>query len=421
MRYKTITLVCALLMTTSLATSSAFAQQQCETKDCPAQTARQGQKNFKQQRHFQDGKQNRPQFSQNKRMFEKALMRDINLTAEQKAEIAEIKEQSISDRKDWYKKNTKKIDALEEEIQTAKKTGDKQDLAKLRYQLRDLMNNAPTPTDTLKKISGVLTPEQRKDFKRNHSSIKDNWQGKHGNREQARSRSNKDSFGFNSFEGDDRGSEKRMRDRDGDRDQRMKRRGHNDSDGDRGPRMHDRDNDDRGPRSRMNDDSRQENRHGPGSMLRSLFRDLDLTSDQKEQIREIVESGREEHQAWREENQDDLRALKEDMREAMQDKDREAAQSIREKMSDLMSSAPSPRDGLNEIKSVLTKKQKKQLEENLSELRPPRDRMDRPRRGDDRDDDDRPRAKRSRRGDDNNEQDRPHKKRKQRRQDDSDS
>lgn len=94
--------------------------------------------------------------------------------------------------------------------------------------------------------------------------------------------------------------------------------------------------------------------------IRAAFAQLDLTDDQKVQLKEL-------HEAFREENQDlhgQMKELREQMREQAKAGDREAAAETREQLAELREQMKERAEGMKErMAAILTPEQVAQLEE----------------------------------------------------------
>lgn len=135
-------------------------------------------------------------------------------------------------------------------------------------------------------------------------------------------------------------------------------------DGERGPKG---DKADKGDRKRHGEGKHHE--RSPRRMMKALFKDVDLTEDQREQVREIMGAGREEMEAWRDEHRDEMEDLRAQMREAHENKDKEQAAAVREKMQQLFESRPKPEDRADEIRQILTPEQTEQFDANLEQIK----------------------------------------------------
>lgn len=104
-------------------------------------------------------------------------------------------------------------------------------------------------------------------------------------------------------------------------------------------------------------------------MHRMLFEGMELTDDQKAQIKEIMQAHGEERKAWHEEHKEEFQALRDKMREAREAKDKEAADAVREETKALMESAPKPDAVHDEIRAVLTEDQQAIFDERVAKMR----------------------------------------------------
>jgi len=119
---------------------------------------------------------------------------------------------------------------------------------------------------------------------------------------------------------------------------------------------------DRGHRGRHGD-----RRH---HVMAALFRGIELTDTQKQELREIGRAHREQVKAWHEEHRDELEAIREKMRQARQDKDREAAEAAREQFKQLLQTRPKPDATFDAMRGVLTTDEDKaQFDENLESIK----------------------------------------------------
>ena len=110
-------------------------------------------------------------------------------------------------------------------------------------------------------------------------------------------------------------------------------------------------------------------RMDPGEfMLRRLLRGVDLTDEQEKKIATVMEEAREEREAWRDENQDEIDELREQMRDAREDRDREAMRELGPEMRKLYEGAPKPDAALDTIRGVLTAEQQEVFDERREEM-----------------------------------------------------
>lgn len=130
--------------------------------------------------------------------------------------------------------------------------------------------------------------------------------------------------------------------------------------------------------------------------LRRLLGELDLTDEQKAQIREALEQGRQTRAAWWRENHEQVRELREAVGQARKDEDRDRFREHWAALGELMFEAPERGSVIDDVRDVLTEEQRARLDEHYRERREQaeqrrseerrdrnRDRGDKPRDGDD--------------------------------------
>jgi ribonuclease E len=103
----------------------------------------------------------------------------------------------------------------------------------------------------------------------------------------------------------------------------------------------------------------------PGDNMRRLLEGLELTEEQREKVRGIVQEGGEKARAFMEENREKFESLRNEMRTAREAGDREKMRELAQKMRELTESGPRGQT-IEEIKKVLTPEQLKKFEENLA-------------------------------------------------------
>ncbi len=120
---------------------------------------------------------------------------------------------------------------------------------------------------------------------------------------------------------------------------------------------------------------------GPGSMrdrmMRELFRDVNLTEQQHEQVREIGRAAAQPMQQFMADNAMAIREAREAMNAARQERDRDAMKAAREKLSALMESSPRPdREALHaQVRELLTEQQRQVFDANLEQVKQRREQM----------------------------------------------
>ncbi len=121
-----------------------------------------------------------------------------------------------------------------------------------------------------------------------------------------------------------------------------------------------------GPRGERGD---RPGRPSPERMHRRLFADMDLTDEQRDQIRETMKAFGDERKAWHEANRDEFQALREKMRDAHQGDDKDAAKAVREEIKALMESAPKPDAAHDEVRALLNEEQQVVFDERIAKIR----------------------------------------------------
>lgn len=124
-----------------------------------------------------------------------------------------------------------------------------------------------------------------------------------------------------------------------------------------GPRF-ERDGKERGDRAK---------RGGPRDRHRTLFDGIDLSDEQKAEIKEIMKAAGEARKAYIEANRDAFAKVREQMNEARESKDREAMKAAHDAFKALMQDGPKP--PFDKAKAVLTDEQLKQFEANLEKAK----------------------------------------------------
>lgn len=121
------------------------------------------------------------------------------------------------------------------------------------------------------------------------------------------------------------------------------------------------------------DGKRAERKGRRGHLARALLKDIELSDDQKTEIREVMKEAAQARMAWHEKHKDEIKSLRDQMQQARKDKDREKAKQVMAEMRKLMQSAPKPTDTFDKVKAKLNADQSEQFEKNVAELK---DRME---------------------------------------------
>lgn len=102
---------------------------------------------------------------------------------------------------------------------------------------------------------------------------------------------------------------------------------------------------------------------------RRLFAGMDLTDDQKSQIRDIMQAFGEERREWHEAHQEQFQSLREQMRAARESGDKDAMDSLRDQVRELMDSAPKPDATHDQVRALLNDDQKAVFDERIAKMR----------------------------------------------------
>jgi len=112
-----------------------------------------------------------------------------------------------------------------------------------------------------------------------------------------------------------------------------------------------------------------ERKHKGKHPIGKLMRSLDLTEEQREQIKPIMEAHREKMQAYREEHKDEVQALREEMKAARQDQNEEAAKAAGEQLRAIWEGRPKPEETLAQVRTHLTPEQQEKFDEGVEKIK----------------------------------------------------
>lgn len=101
------------------------------------------------------------------------LFEGLNLTADQKAKIKDIVGPFHEKLSVWRTQNKTQLEALREQIKTARAAHDRAALKTAFQQLKQLRETAPKFKDILPEIKAVLTPEQVKILQERLEKVRD--------------------------------------------------------------------------------------------------------------------------------------------------------------------------------------------------------------------------------------------------------
>ncbi len=126
---------------------------------------------------------------------------------------------------------------------------------------------------------------------------------------------------------------------------------------------------DHGQRGKRGEKGERSGRDHRKAMHKRLFGGLELTDDQKAQIKEIMTKHGDERKAWHEAHKDEFHALRQKMREAREADDKDGIQGVRDEIKALIESAPKPDAAHDEIRAVLNEEQQATFDERVAKMR----------------------------------------------------
>jgi len=139
----------------------------------------------------------------------------------------------------------------------------------------------------------------------------------------------------------------------------------------RGPKA---DGEKRGPRARMGEDGERKARgprhHHPGPIFRHLLEGLELSDQQKTEIRDVLKNNGEKMRQYHEANKEKFEGIREQMKQAREDKDREKMKQLYEQMKQFHEGRPvKPEDVVQQIRTKLTPEQRETFDKRVEELK----------------------------------------------------
>lgn len=108
---------------------------------------------------------------------------------------------------------------------------------------------------------------------------------------------------------------------------------------------------------------------GPLQNLEKLIADLDLTADQKAQIKTIVDDFKAKNEEFRDANKEELQKLMKAVREAKESGDQAKLKEAMEAMQAARANAPKLKDLLEKVAAVLTPEQKEKFQAAIEDLK----------------------------------------------------
>ncbi|MBI1335507.1 MAG: hypothetical protein GC164_00935 [Phycisphaera sp.] len=107
-----------------------------------------------------------------------------------------------------------------------------------------------------------------------------------------------------------------------------------------------------------------------GEAMHKLLESLNLSDDQKEQVRKIHADAVADRKAYTDQHKDEFESLRDELKKAIEAKDRDKVKEVRDKMKALWDAMPSkPMDVAAKIRAVLTPEQQAQFDAKLEELK----------------------------------------------------
>ncbi|QDU71386.1 hypothetical protein [Mucisphaera calidilacus] len=294
----------------------------------------------------------------------RTLFRDVNLTDEQRETALEIGKQHRAEMQAWREANEPQLRELMADARDARELDDRDQLQALMAEFRELRESAPQMTDSLEGIRDILDEDQLATFDENLEKIRSQIERRMPQPGERRGpgfdqgRQGRGGPGFDQRrQGPGRpGFDQGRQGRGGPGfDQRRQGPGRPGFDGQR-----------QGPPGPGGPEARGDQRT---QMLRTLFRDVNLTDEQREAALEIGKQHRAEMQAWREANEPQLRELMADARDARELDDRDQLQALMAEFRELRESAPQMTDSLEGIRDILDEDQLATFDENLEKIR----------------------------------------------------
>ena len=346
MNYSRIAVGFALVVAGTVGGSELFAQnaKPCPNDgDCPLNRVERANKPM--MRGKQNGNRKDMARDNMKKRFAEALFRRLDLSPEQRAELREIKTEQQKARKNWYEKNEKKLTSIRDDMRVARQDGDREELTRLRKKLNNVMKSSPKPSDAIDDVKAILTKDQVKKFEANLKRIRRGWEDrKEGFKDRGRE-------GFEGRRGpQDRGefAERGRRERKFNDSERTGKR-------------------DKWMKDPKNRNKARKQTHE--NIIDRAIEELDLNQTQRNKIETILESGYKARQNWMQENKNKLRDLRADMAEASREGDKTKAKKLREKLANLLATAPDRKTIRDQVLTILTPEQKEQLNKKIDQLR----------------------------------------------------
>lgn len=123
--------------------------------------------------------------------------------------------------------------------------------------------------------------------------------------------------------------------------------------------------------------------HGHKGPFGDMFKELELSEEQRTQVKEVMQKHRDQVEAFREKNGDQIKKVHQDMRSAMMNKDYDAAHKVIDQIKELDKDRPTFSSVLTDFKGILSSEQLAVVEKKIEEIKNnPRPKRMRKRHGD---------------------------------------
>ena len=103
--------------------------------------------------------------------------------------------------------------------------------------------------------------------------------------------------------------------------------------------------------------------------FKKAFAGLEVTDEQQSQLRAAGAEFRKKFKVWRNAHQEELKALRKQFKAAHESRDRDKIKELRNQRQALMADAPSRKDMMDQIKTILSDEQVVKLQENMKKMK----------------------------------------------------
>lgn len=249
------------------------------------------------------------------------LMRDIKLTDSQWQRVDRTFEDLQQQARQWHSENREELRELMQSFREVQREN-RQQLAALRERSRELLERRPGLDELSEALEDVLDDDQWQRFRENRRAV-------------SRAITQRlEEFG------------------------RQFRRGETQTP----------DAESRRPPEGQQDRRAMRRAPMPGRPGGPLFEGIDLSEEQRQQVRDAMEAHRQRHSQWMEEHRQRMSDLGEQMRQARQENDRQQLRELREKVRELREDRPSVQELHERLRDVLDEQQWKQFEANRQDM-----------------------------------------------------